>query len=109
MDYSDIPTVRSQHGTFTSRSPVLACQVVFSHPTIGTVGLTEREAEAEYGRDALKVLTSHPRVEAVVAGSHGHRHHTKVYESTFVNLQYGPYTIPPAVSEVVFCVLVRRI
>ena len=31
--------------------------VIFSHPTIGTVGLTEAEARAEYG-DAVKVYTS---------------------------------------------------
>ena len=31
--------------------------VIFSHPTIGTVGLTEDEARAEYG-DAVKVYTS---------------------------------------------------
>lgn len=31
--------------------------VIFSHPTIGTVGLTEAEAEAEYGDD-MKVYTS---------------------------------------------------
>lgn len=39
MDYSLIPTV------------------VFSHPTIGTVGLTEEQAKAEYGDD-VKVYTS---------------------------------------------------
>ena len=39
LDYALIPTV------------------VFSHPTIGTVGLTEAEARAEYG-DALKVYES---------------------------------------------------
>ena len=31
--------------------------VIFSHPTVGTVGLTEGEARAEYG-DAVKVYTS---------------------------------------------------
>jgi glutathione reductase (NADPH) len=31
--------------------------VIFSHPTIGTVGLTEAEARAEYG-DAVKIYTS---------------------------------------------------
>lgn len=39
MDYSLIPTV------------------VFSHPTIGTIGLTEEQAKAEYGDD-VKVYTS---------------------------------------------------
>lgn len=32
--------------------------IVFSHPPIGTVGLTEREAEEAYGKKALKVYTT---------------------------------------------------
>lgn len=32
--------------------------VVFSHPVIGTVGLTEKEAIAEYGEDQVKVYKS---------------------------------------------------
>lgn len=40
MDYSTIPTV------------------VFSHPAIGTVGLTEEEAIKEYGQDNIKVYKS---------------------------------------------------
>ncbi|MGV3079815.1 glutathione-disulfide reductase [Streptococcus sp. 32226D021BW] len=40
MDYTNIPTV------------------VFSHPAIGTVGLTEEEAIAQYGREEVKVYTS---------------------------------------------------
>ncbi|SET67593.1 glutathione-disulfide reductase [Thalassotalea agarivorans] len=40
LDYSNIATV------------------VFSHPVIGTVGLTEKEAIAEYGEDNVKVYTS---------------------------------------------------
>ncbi|HEM6137575.1 TPA: glutathione-disulfide reductase [Streptococcus suis] len=40
MDYSTIPTV------------------VFSHPAIGTVGLTEEEAIAQYSQDNVKVYTS---------------------------------------------------
>ena len=40
MDYSLIPTV------------------VFSHPPIGTIGLTEPEAIEEYGEDNIKVYTS---------------------------------------------------
>ncbi|GGI81439.1 glutathione-disulfide reductase [Shewanella gelidii] len=40
MDYSLIPTV------------------VFSHPPIGTMGLTEPEAEAQYGADSIKVYQS---------------------------------------------------
>ncbi|BCP61386.1 glutathione reductase [Streptococcus parasuis] len=40
MDYNTIPTV------------------VFSHPAIGTVGLTEDEAISKYGKDNVKVYTS---------------------------------------------------
>ncbi|MDN3652940.1 glutathione-disulfide reductase [Thalassotalea ponticola] len=40
LDYSQIPTV------------------VFSHPTIGTLGLTEQQAKAQYGEDDIKVYTS---------------------------------------------------
>ncbi|HEL1613015.1 TPA: glutathione-disulfide reductase [Streptococcus suis] len=40
MDYTNIPTV------------------VFSHPAIGTVGLTEEEAIAQYGQEEVKVYTS---------------------------------------------------
>ncbi|KXT73438.1 Glutathione reductase [Streptococcus sp. DD10] len=40
MDYTTIPTV------------------VFSHPAIGTVGLTEDEAIARYGKDNIKIYTS---------------------------------------------------
>ncbi|MEY8463170.1 glutathione-disulfide reductase [Streptococcus merionis] len=40
MDYTNIPTV------------------VFSHPAIGTVGLTEPEAIEKYGQDQVKVYTS---------------------------------------------------
>ena len=32
--------------------------VVFSHPTIGTVGLTEDEAVAKYGKDNIKIYKS---------------------------------------------------
>lgn len=49
-DYNNVPTV------------------VFSHPPIGTVGLTEQEARAKYGDDKIKV-----------------------YNSSFVNLWYGSY------------------
>merc|ERR1712000_442706 len=42
--------------------------VVFSHPTIGTIGLTEKQAREKYNEDDLKV-----------------------YTSTFVNLHYGTY------------------
>ena len=37
VDYDNVPTV------------------VFSHPTIGTCGLTEADAVAKYGADNLKV------------------------------------------------------
>ncbi len=40
MDYSLIPTV------------------VFSHPPIGTIGLTEPEAAAQYGEEQIKIYTS---------------------------------------------------
>ncbi|OBZ75334.1 Glutathione reductase [Grifola frondosa] len=40
LSYEDIPTV------------------VFSHPTIGTVGLTEPEARKKYGDDAVKIYKS---------------------------------------------------
>jgi glutathione reductase (NADPH) len=47
--------------------------VVFSHPTIGTCGLTQKQAEATYGADNLKV-----------------------YTTTFVNLFYSVYDMEPA-------------
>lgn len=40
MDYKNVPTV------------------VFSHPAIGTMGLTEPEAEKEYGKENITVYTS---------------------------------------------------
>eukprot|EP01134_Creolimax_fragrantissima_P001955 CFRG1955T1 len=40
LDYNTIPTV------------------VFSHPPIGTVGLTEEEARKQYGDDAIKIYSS---------------------------------------------------
>lgn len=42
--------------------------VVFSHPVIGTIGYTEDQAKAKYGEANIKV-----------------------YNSSFVNLWYGPY------------------
>lgn len=44
--------------------------MVFSHPPIGSVGLTEDQARAEYGDDKIKV-----------------------YTSNFVNLYYGPWQV----------------
>jgi glutathione reductase (NADPH) len=44
--------------------------VIFSHPPIGTIGLTEREAIAKYGADNIKT-----------------------YSSKFTNLYYGPWPI----------------
>ena len=51
MSYEDIPTV------------------VFSHPPVGTVGLTEAQAIEKYGKSEIKT-----------------------YNSTFVNLYYGTFT-----------------
>jgi len=56
-DYSDVPTV------------------VFSHPTIGTCGLTEESAKAKYGTTNIKC-----------------------YTSTFTNLWYGPYAMEPEIK-----------
>lgn len=53
-DYTNVPTV------------------VFSHPTIGTVGLTEDEAVKKFGKENIKI-----------------------YNSTFVNLYYGIWKIQP--------------
>lgn len=44
--------------------------VVFSHPTIGTIGLSEHEAVDKYGEDNIKV-----------------------YRSKFANLFYGPWQV----------------
>ena len=44
--------------------------VVFSHPTIGTIGLTEDEGIEKYGKDNIKV-----------------------YRSKFANLYYGPWQV----------------
>mmetsp|Transcript_16531 Transcript_16531/g.22652 ORF Transcript_16531/g.22652 Transcript_16531/m.22652 type:complete len:503 (-) Transcript_16531:367-1875(-) len=47
--------------------------VVFSHPTIGTCGLTEPAAIEKYGEDNIKI-----------------------YNSKFANLYYGIFTVEPA-------------
>jgi len=44
--------------------------VVFSHPPMGTIGMTEKEAIEEYGEDNVKV-----------------------YRSKFANLYYGPWQV----------------
>lgn len=44
--------------------------VVFSHPTIGTIGLTEKQAIAKFGEENIKV-----------------------YKSKFANLYYGPWQV----------------
>lgn len=54
LDYTNIPTV------------------VFSHPTIGTVGVTEAEAKKEHGEENVKV-----------------------YRSRFTNMFYSPMDVPP--------------
>jgi glutathione reductase (NADPH) len=46
--------------------------VVFTHPTIGTIGLTEKEAIEKYGEDNVKI-----------------------YKSKFANLFYGPWQVEP--------------
>lgn len=46
--------------------------VVFSHPPIGTVGMTEKQAVEKYGEDDLKI-----------------------YRSKFANLQYGIWDVEP--------------
>lgn len=46
--------------------------VIFSHPPIGTIGLTEKEAIEKYGTDNVKV-----------------------YKSKFTNLYYGPWQVEP--------------
>jgi len=46
--------------------------VVFSHPTMGTIGLTEKEAIAKYGEENVKV-----------------------YRSKFANLYYGTFQVDP--------------
>jgi glutathione reductase (NADPH) len=53
-DYENVPTV------------------VFSHPPIGTIGLTESQAVEKFGREKVKI-----------------------YTSGFTNLYYGPWKIAP--------------
>ena len=55
LDYTDVPSV------------------IFSHPPIGTVGLTEEQARAQHGEDSVKV-----------------------YQSRFTNMQYAVSQLKPA-------------
>ena len=57
--------------------------VVFSHPTIGTIGLTEPDAIAKYGEENIKV-----------------------YRSTFVNLHYSMFEMEPSDKPKTFVKLV---
>ena len=58
MDYENVPTV------------------VFSHPTIGTMGLTEHQAVDKYGTDKVKVYTS--SFAAMYTALTAHRQMTKM-------------------------------
>lgn len=58
MDYQNVPTV------------------VFSHPAIGTLGLTEVEAKAEYGESNVKVYQS--SFAAMYTAVTAHRQMTKM-------------------------------
>ena len=49
--------------------------VIFSHPTIGTIGFPEHEAREKFGTENIKC-----------------------YTSTFVNLFYGPWQVDPSVK-----------
>lgn len=57
--------------------------VVFSHPVIGTCGLTEKQAVEKYGRDNLKI-----------------------YNSTFVNLYYSMFEMEPSEKPKTKCKLI---
>jgi glutathione reductase (NADPH) len=47
--------------------------VVFSHPPIGTVGLTEQQAKAEFGAEKIKTKQAHfTSLEFAMNGSEGH-------------------------------------
>ena len=47
LDYNNVPTV------------------VFSHPEVGTIGLTEPEAVAKFGKDAVKVSRNNRTTQTV--------------------------------------------
>lgn len=57
--------------------------VVFSHPTIGTIGLTEAKAIEKYGKENIKI-----------------------YKSTFVNLQYSMFEMEPSEKPKTFVKLI---
>lgn len=57
--------------------------VVFSHPTIGTIGLTEPQAIAKYGQENIKI-----------------------YKSTFVNLYYSMFYMEPSDKPKTFMKLI---
>ena len=63
LDYGNIPSV------------------IFSHPPIGTVGLSEDDAVQKYGRDTVKV-----------------------YTSSFTNLYYAPLEHQPTTAMKIVCV-----
>mmetsp|Transcript_30896 Transcript_30896/g.44380 ORF Transcript_30896/g.44380 Transcript_30896/m.44380 type:complete len:511 (+) Transcript_30896:13-1545(+) len=58
--YGNMPNAKAEYDNVPT--------VVFSHPTIGTVGLTEAEAIQKYGIEGIKT-----------------------YSSDFINLYYGPF------------------
>ncbi len=58
MDYSLVPTI------------------VFSHPPIGTVGLTEQQAEEQYGKDNIKIYNS--SFTAMYTAVTSHRQQTRM-------------------------------
>ena len=57
--------------------------VVFSHPPIGTCGMTEKEAEEAFGKDNLKI-----------------------YKSTFVNLYFSMFEMEPSEKPKTFYKLI---
>ncbi|CAM9250258.1 unnamed protein product [Chrysoparadoxa australica] len=58
----------------------MVCSAIFSHPPIGTCGLTEPEAIEKFGEDNIRI-----------------------YKSTFVNLFFGHWPIPPEDKQKTAC------
>ncbi|KAI8916319.1 hypothetical protein EDD86DRAFT_198270, partial [Gorgonomyces haynaldii] len=56
--------------------------VIFSHPTCGSVGLSEEQAIAKYGKDKIKI-----------------------YQSKFVNMYYGMTSHKPSTHHKLVCLL----